>query len=170
MPERTILVVDDEPSIRRTLREILEYEGYSVAEAEDGEQVIEAVRKNHFDLVLLDVKMPKRDGMEVLHILAKEYSQLPVVMISGHGTIETAVEATRAGAFDFIEKPPDLNRLLLTVRNALDHGVLEVENRRMKQTIADKHVVTPILGESKAIQEIKETIERVAPTELFNLL
>ena len=165
MPERTILVVDDEPSIRRTLREILEYEGYSVGESQDGEQVLQAVHENHFDLVLLDVKMPKRDGMEVLHILAKDYPQLPVVMISGHGTIETAVEATRAGAFDFIEKPPDLNRLLLTVRNALDHGVLELENRRMKLTIADKHVITPILGESKAIREIKETIERVAPTE-----
>lgn len=165
MPKRTILVVDDEPSIRRTLREILEYEGYSVEESEDGEQVLQTVREKSLDLVILDVKMPKRDGMEVLNILVKDFPQLPVVMLSGHGTIETAVEATRAGAFDFIEKPPDLNRLLLTVRNALKHGVLDIENRRMKQTIADNHVISPILGQSRAIEEIKETIERVAPTE-----
>lgn len=165
MAAARVLVVDDEPSIRRTLREILEYEGYVVGESEDGEAVLEAVRTERFDLVLLDVKMPKRDGLEVLRILTKDFPNLPVVMISGHGTIETAVEATRAGAFDFIEKPPDLNRLLLTVRNALDRGVLEVENRQMKRTIAEKYDLPPILGDSKAIQDIKDTIERVAPTE-----
>lgn len=165
MARPRILVVDDEPSIRRTLREILEYEKYDVEEAVDGDQVLETVKAKRFDLVLLDVKMPKRDGMEVLRVLRNDFPQLPVVMISGHGNIETAVEATRIGAFDFIEKPPDLNRLLVTVRNALDRGVLEVENRQMKRTIAEKYELGPILGESQPIQEIKDTIARVAPTE-----
>ena len=119
-----ILVVDDEVSIRRTLREILEYEDYAVEEAEDGEVALAKLRANKFDVVLLDVKMPKKDGMEVLEALSKEQIDVPVVMISGHGTIDTAVEATKLGAFDFVEKPPDLNRLLLTIRNALDRGQL----------------------------------------------
>ncbi|RMH65948.1 MAG: sigma-54-dependent Fis family transcriptional regulator [Bacteroidetes bacterium] len=167
MATSTVLVVDDEPSIRRTLREILEYEGYEVDDAEDGPEALARLREGRYDLVLLDIKMPGQDGLEVLQILSEEMPELPVVMISGHGTIETAVEATRLGAFDFIEKPPDLNRLLLTVRNALDRGQLAVENRRMKQTIVEQHQgdLTPILGESPAIQRIKETIERVAPTE-----
>lgn len=162
-----ILVVDDEVSIRRTLREILEYEDYAVEEAEDGEVALEKLRANKFDVVLLDVKMPKKDGMEVLEALSKDQIDVPVVMISGHGTIDTAVEATKLGAFDFVEKPPDLNRLLLTIRNALDRGVLESENRRMRQTIVERHKgeLTPILGDSPAIRTIKETIERVAPTE-----
>ncbi len=163
----TILVVDDEASIRRTLREILEYEDYSVDEAEDGEAALEKLKANRYDVVLLDVKMPKVDGIEVLQVASEQQWDIPVVMISGHGTIETAVEATRLGAFDFIEKPPDLNRLLLTVRNALDRGQLETENQRMRQTIAERHEgdLTQILGESPAIVHIKETIERVAPTE-----
>ncbi len=167
MANPTILVVDDEPSIRRTLREILEYEDFSVEEAEDGEDALAKIRGNRFDLVLLDIKMPRRDGMEVLHIVSEEAPEVPVVMISGHGTIETAVEATRLGAFDFIEKPPDLNRLLLTVRNALDRGHLATENRRMRQTIVEQREeeMTPILGSSAAISRIKETIERVAPAE-----
>ncbi len=162
-----ILVVDDEVSIRRTLREILEYEDYAVDEAEDGEVALEKLRANKFDVVLLDVKMPKKDGMEVLEALSKEQIDVPVVMLSGHGTIDTAVEATKLGAFDFVEKPPDLNRLLLTIRNALDRGVLESENRRMRQTIVERHAgeLTPILGDSPAIRTIKETIERVAPTD-----
>ena len=111
--------------------------------------------------------MPKKDGMEVLEIMAREQIDVPVVMISGHGTIETAVEATRLGAFDFVEKPPDLNRLLLSIRNALDRGQLESENRRMRQTIVERHAgsLTPMLGESSAIKSIKDTIDRVAPTE-----
>jgi len=163
----TILVVDDEVSIRRTLREILEYEDYEVHDAVDGEEALEAIRSDPYDLVLLDVKMPKIDGMEVLKTMAEEMPEIPVVMISGHGTIETAVEATKLGAYDFIEKPPDLNRLLLTVRNALDHGQLETQNRRMRQAISEQASgdLTPIIGESEAIQDIKETIERVAPTE-----
>ena len=162
----TILVVDDEASIRRTLREILEYEDYAVEAASDGEEALSMVHENAYDLVLLDVKMPKRDGMEVLESLSADRPDLPVVMISGHGTVETAVEATKLGAYDFIEKPPDLNRLLLTVRNALDRGELETENRRMRQTITETSAgdLTPIVGESAAIDDIKETIDRVAPT------
>lgn len=167
MSTPTILVVDDEASIRRTLRDILEYEDYAVEEAVDGKEALEAMRSTPYDLVLLDVKMPDVDGMEVLETAADEMPEVPVVMISGHGTIETAVEATKLGAYDFIEKPPDLNRLLLTVRNALDHGELETENRRMRQTISEQHEgeLTPIIGESDAIEEIKSTIDRVAPTE-----
>ncbi len=167
MSAATILVVDDEASIRRTLREILEYEGFRVEEAADGSAALDLLRSNAYQLVLLDVKMPEPDGMEVLETMAAEMPEVPVVMISGHGTIETAVEATKLGAFDFIEKPPDLNRLLVTVRNALDRGELVTENRRMRQTITEQREgdLTPIIGESKAIREIKETIERVAPTE-----
>ncbi|MFO8231544.1 MAG: sigma-54 dependent transcriptional regulator [Longimonas sp.] len=163
----TILVVDDEASIRRTLREILEYEDYTVEQASDGEEALDMAQSHSYDLVLLDVKMPKRDGMEVLETLSTERPNLPVVMISGHGTVETAVEATKLGAYDFIEKPPDLNRLLLTVRNALDRGELETQNRRMRQTITETSTgdLTPIVGESPAIADIKNTIDRVAPTE-----
>ena len=161
-----ILVVDDEPSIRRTLREILEYEEFQVEEAVDGEEALQKMRANQYDLVMLDVKMPKRDGMEVLATARDEMPEVPIIMISGHGTIETAVESTKLGAFDFIEKPPDLNRMLLTVRNALDRGELEVANRRMRQTIEEyEGELTPILGESAPISRIKETIERVAPSE-----
>ncbi|MEX0821342.1 MAG: sigma-54 dependent transcriptional regulator [Rhodothermales bacterium] len=162
----TILVVDDEPSIRRTLREILEYEDFEVDEAVDGEEALDKMRANQYDVVMLDVKMPKQDGMEVLETVRDEIPDLPVIMISGHGTIETAVEATKLGAFDFIEKPPDLNRMLVTVRNAMDRGELEVANRRMRQAIEQfEGELTPILGESPAITRIKETIERVAPSE-----
>jgi DNA-binding NtrC family response regulator len=163
----TVLVVDDEDSIRRTLREILEYEDFGVEEAVDGEEALEMIREDHYDLVLLDVKMPKVDGMEVLEEIAEGAADLPVVMISGHGTIETAVEATKLGAYDFIEKPPDLNRLLVTVRNAMDRGQLEVKNRRMRQTLSEQRTgdLPPLIGESDAIEEIKSTIERVAPTE-----
>ncbi len=163
----TILVVDDEASIRRTLREILEYEQFDVEEAEDGEAALSAMQKSHYDVVLLDVKMPKKDGMEVLAAASRDMPEIPIVMISGHGSIETAVEATKLGAFDFVEKPPDLNRLLVTLRNALDRGQLATENRRMRQTIVERHEgeLTPILGESAAIARIKETVERVAPTE-----
>ncbi len=163
----SILVVDDEVSIRRTLREILEYEDYAVDEAEDGEVALKKLAGQKYDLVLLDVKMPKRDGMEVLQVVGEKQPEVPVVMISGHGTIETAVEATKLGAFDFIEKPPDLNRLLLTLRNALDRGQLQTENRRMRQAIAEqtRSEITPMLGESTGLARIKDTIRRVAPTD-----
>ena len=167
MATSTVLVVDDEASIRRTLREILEYEDLGVEEAEDGEEALQKLREGRYDVVLLDIKMPKRDGMEVLQILSDEMPELPVIMISGHADIKTAVDATQMGAFHFIEKPPDLNRLLVTVRNALDRGQLVTENRRMRQTLVEHHTgeLTPILGKSAAISRIKETIERVAPTE-----
>ncbi|MEM1094065.1 MAG: sigma-54 dependent transcriptional regulator [Bacteroidota bacterium] len=163
----SILVVDDEGSIRRTLRDILEYEDYTVFEATNGDEALAVARDKRPDLVLLDIKMPKRDGMEVLPILRDELPETPVVMISGHGTVDTAVEATRLGAYDFIEKPPDLNRLLVTLRNALDQGKLVVENKRMRQTIVQQHEggLTPILGDSSAITRIKDTIARVAPAE-----
>ncbi len=162
-----ILIVDDEAAIRRTLREILEYEDYAVEEAETGDAALDKVRQSAYDLAFLDIKMPGRDGMEVLKILSDEVPELPVLMISGHATVETAVEATKLGAYDFIEKPPDLNRLLVTVRNALNRGELEVQNRRMRQTLTEKQSgdLTPIIGESEAIGQIKGTIERVAPTE-----
>jgi two-component system, NtrC family, nitrogen regulation response regulator NtrX len=163
----TLLIADDEPAIRRSLREILEFEGYQIEEATDGEDALSKARSSRYDLILLDIKMPKKDGMEVLQALADEELVVPVVMISGHGNVETAVEATRLGAVDFIEKPPDLNRLLVSVRGALDRGQLQTENRRMRQALADAEQteLTPIIGEHPAIERIKATIERVAPTE-----
>ena len=163
----TVLIADDEPAIRRTLREILEFEEYGVEEAADGDEALEKARAGGVDLVLLDIKMPKRDGMEVLQALHAAESTVPVVMISGHGTVETAVEATQLGAVDFLEKPPDLNRLLVTVRGALDRGQLQVENKRLKQVVRDTSAsdLTPIVGESPAIARIQQTVRRVAPSE-----
>ena len=163
----SILIADDEPSIRRTLRDILEYEGYEVDEAVDGDDAFAKAGSGQHDLVLLDIKMPKRDGLDVLEALGEAEAAVPIIMISGHGTVETAVEATRLGAADFIEKPPDLNRLLVSVRGALDRGSLQTENRRMRQTIADvgQSDLTPIVGESAAISRITATVARVAPTE-----
>ncbi|MEM0962803.1 MAG: sigma-54 dependent transcriptional regulator [Bacteroidota bacterium] len=162
----TVLIADDEPAIRRTLREILEFEGYTVQEAVDGEEALDKGRSG-VDLVLLDIKMPKRDGMEVLKALHDAEVGVPVVMISGHGTVDTAVEATQLGAVDFLEKPPDLNRLLVTVRGALDRGQLQTENVRLRQVVRDTRAsdLTPIVGESPAISRIKQTVERVAPSE-----
>ena len=163
----TVLIADDEPAIRRTLREILEFEGYGVEEAADGDEAFDKAREG-VDLVLLDIKMPKRDGMEVLQALRDAEAAVPVVMISGHGTVETAVEATQLGAVDFLEKPPDLNRLLVTVRGALDRGQLQTENVRLKQTVRDQSGtsdLTPIVGESPAIGRVKQTVARVAPSE-----
>ena len=162
-----ILIADDEAPIRRTLRDILEYEGYDIEEAADGAEALKLAKTGEHDLMLLDIKMPKRDGMEVLETLSSTDLGLPVVMISGHGTVETAVEATRLGAVDFIEKPPDLNRLLVTVRSALEKSQLETENKRLRQAVADvsHDELTPIIGESQAILHITGTIERVAPTE-----
>lgn len=166
MAGTSVLVVDDEASIRRTLREILEYEGLSVDEAEDGEQAISRVRSKAYDVALLDIKMPRRDGMEVLSILSDEVPELPVIMISGHADIRTAVEATHMGAFHFIEKPPDLHQLLVTIRAALERGRLVLDNRRLRQSIAERRAsdLVPIMGSSNAINGVKETIMRVAPT------
>ena len=157
-----ILIIDDERAIRSTLREILEYEDYQVDDVDNGLDGLELIAKNDYDLVLCDIKMNRMDGMEVLTEGLAIKPDLPFIMISGHGTVETAIEASRKGAFDFISKPPDLNRLLITVRNALDRGSLVVETKVLKRKVSK---VRPILGNSQAIAKIKETIDRVAPTD-----
>lgn len=159
-----ILIVDDEAAIRRTLREILQFEKYEVDEAADGLDGLVKVKQKSYDVILLDIKMPKMDGMEALERIQELAPDTPVIMISGHGTIETAVEAVKKGAFDFLSKPPDLNRLLITVRNALDKSSLISETKTLKRAVA-KSKVQEIIGKSPAIQHIKSTIERVAPTD-----
>ncbi len=159
-----ILIIEDEAAIRRVLVKILSEESdtYIVSEAEDGLAGIELIRKEDFDLVLCDIKMPKMDGVEVLEAVKKIKPETPIVMISGHGDLDTAVNTMRLGAFDYISKPPDLNRLLNTVRIALDRKELVVENTRLKKKVGKKY---EMIGESPAISHIKEMIEKVAPTE-----
>lgn len=157
-----LLIIDDERAIRSTLREILEYENYDVEDIDNGIDGLEMIKKGNFDLVLCDIKMNKMDGMEVLEQAQIIKPDLPFIMISGHGTVETAIEASKKGAFDFISKPPDLNRLLITVRNGLDRGTLVTETKVLKRRASKTR---EILGESESISKIKETIERVAPTE-----
>jgi DNA-binding NtrC family response regulator len=157
-----ILIVDDERAIRNTLREILEYEEYQVDDIDNGADALLLIRKNEYDLILCDIKMNKMDGMEVLLEGLKIQPDLPFIMISGHGTVETAIEASKKGAYDFITKPPDLNRLLLTVRNAMERKNLVTETKVLKRKASRTR---EILGESAAIQRIKDTIDRVAPTE-----
>ena len=157
-----ILIIDDERFIRAYLREILEYEKYEVIEAQDGAEGLQKIKDEEVDLVLCDVKMPILDGMDVLD-QAKQLDRSPLfIMISAHGTIETAVEATKKGAFDFISKPPDLNRLLLTVRNALDKKQLVTETKVLKKKLSKKF---DMVGESPALLAVKDTIEKVAPTD-----
>lgn len=157
-----LLIIDDERAIRSTLREILEYENYDVEDIDNGVDGLELIKKKKFDLVLCDIKMNRMDGMEVLEQALAHSPDLPFIMISGHGTVETAIEASKKGAFDFISKPPDLNRLLITVRNALDRGTLVTETKVLKRKASKTR---DILGSSESINKIKETIERVAPTE-----
>lgn len=157
-----VLIVDDEKSIRQALREILEDESYEVSEAPDGEAGWEELQNSMIDVVLCDIKMPKLDGMELLDKCIANHMDVPFIMVSAHGTIETAVEATKKGAYDFIQKPPDLNRLLITVRNALDKSNLQTETKRLKKKIDKSY---DIVGNSAAIREIKETIDKVAPTD-----
>ncbi len=157
-----LLIIDDERSIRKTLREILEYEKYQVDEAADGIEGLAMIQKEKYDIVLCDIKMPKMDGIEVLDKIMQVSSDTPVVMISGHGNIETAVEAVKKGAFDFIAKPLDLNRLLVTIRNAMDKSTLVTETKVLKKKVSKTF---DMIGESKAITQIKEMIERVAPTD-----
>jgi two-component system, NtrC family, nitrogen regulation response regulator NtrX len=157
-----ILIIDDEKSIRKTLREILEYEKYQVDEAQDGMEGLNMAKKEKYDIVLCDIKMPKMDGIEVLDKIMELSMDTPVVMISGHGNIETAVEAVKKGAFDFIAKPLDLNRLLVTIRNAMDKLVLVKETKVLKKKVSKTF---DMIGESKAIIQIQEMIERVAPTD-----
>jgi two-component system nitrogen regulation response regulator NtrX len=157
-----ILIVDDERAIRNTLKEILEYEKYKVEEAEDGMKALQMLQENHYDVVLLDIKMPKMDGIEVLEKAVADNPDTPFIMISGHGTLETAVECVKKGAYDYLQKPPDLNRLLITVRNALDKSNLITETKVLKRKVSKSR---DIIGESPAIRKILETIERVAPTD-----
>ncbi|MGV6828939.1 MAG: sigma-54-dependent transcriptional regulator [Flavobacteriales bacterium] len=159
-----ILIIEDEPAIRRVLAKIIseENKNYEVSEAEDGLQGIGLIKKEDFDLILCDIKMPKMDGVEVLEAVKKIKPEIPIVMISGHGDLDTAVNTMRLGAFDYISKPPDLNRLLNTVRIALDRKELVVENTRLKKKVSKKY---EMIGNSPAISQIKEMIEKVAPTE-----
>ena len=159
-----ILIIEDEAAIRRVLTKIIseESDAYQVEEAEDGLHGIEKIKDNDYDLVLCDIKMPKMDGVEVLEKAKKIKPEIPFVMISGHGDLDTAVNTMRLGAFDYISKPPDLNRLLNTVRNALDRKVLVVENKRLKKKVSENH---EMIGESDAISHIKEMIEKVAATD-----
>ena len=160
----SILIIDDEKSIRGTLKEILEYEKYTVDEAEDGMKGLALMEKKRYDIVLCDIKMPKMDGMEVLANIRKKGLDSPVVMISGHGNVETAVESLKNGAFDFIEKPLDLNRVLVTIRNAMDQSTLVEETKVLKRKI-NKKLGTDMIGEGKAIEEIKAMITKVAPSD-----
>lgn len=159
-----ILVIEDESAIRRVLVKILaeENDDYNVHEAEDGLAGIEAIKKDDFDLVLCDIKMPKMDGVEVLEAAKKIKPEVPFIMISGHGDLDTAVNTMRMGAFDYISKPPDLNRLLTTVRNALDRKELVVENKILKKKVSKNY---EMIGESGEINAIKDMIEKVAPTD-----
>ncbi|HAK11737.1 MAG TPA: response regulator [Chitinophagaceae bacterium] len=157
-----ILVIDDERAIRNVLKDILSNEGFQVDEAADGEEGWKKFQAANYDLVLCDIKMPKMDGLEFLQQATAAKQDIPIIMISGHGTIETAVDAVKKGAFDYISKPPDLNRLLVTIRNAVDRTVLVAETKTLKRKISR---VQEIVGESDAIQKIKETIEKVAPTD-----
>ncbi|MEP1305513.1 MAG: response regulator, partial [Balneola sp.] len=157
-----ILITDDERGIRNTLKEILEFEEYEISVAESGTEALELISKNSFDLMFLDIKMKGIDGIETLRQIRTAGFEFPVIMISGHGTIDIAVEATKMGAFDFLEKPPDLNRLLLTVRNALSQQDLAKEVRQIRKKLPK---IQEIIGESKAITKIKKMIDKVAPTQ-----
>ncbi len=157
-----VLIIDDEKPIRNALRDILEYEKMQVEDAATGTEGLQKLEKDKFDLILCDIKMPGIDGIEVLEKMMQQGYSAPVIMISGHGTIETAVEAVKKGAFDFIAKPLDLNRLLVTVRNALDKSVIVNENKALKKKVSKTF---DMIGNSAAINEIKEMIEKVAPTD-----
>jgi len=160
----TILLIDDEASIRRTLKEILEFEKHQVVEAPDGFTAIALFKKQTIDVVLLDIKMPKMDGLEVLDFLQEINPEVPIIMISGHGTIDTAVEAVKKGAFDYISKPPDLNRLLITLRNAQERHSLVAETKSLKRKIS-RAGLQDIIGECPQIIAVKETIQQIAPSE-----
>ncbi|MFN0215662.1 MAG: sigma-54-dependent transcriptional regulator [Saprospiraceae bacterium] len=159
-----ILIVDDEVPIRRTLRDILEFEGYEVDEASDGLECIAKVQKEKYDVVITDIKMPRMDGIEALERLQILSPETPVIMVSGHGTIDTAVEAVKKGAFDFISKPPDLNRMLITVRNALDRSELVNTTQVLRKQVKSSKGVN-MIGDSGPILAIKKMLEKVAPTE-----
>jgi len=158
----SILIIDDEKAIRKTLGEILSYEGYQIDDAENGEEGLKRIKEKNYDVVLCDIKMPKVDGLEFLEKARESNPDLPIIMISGHGTIETAVEAVKKGAFDYVAKPPDLNRLLITIRNAMDKQSLVTETKVLKRKVSK---VQEMIGESAALKKIKDTIDKVAPTD-----
>jgi len=159
-----VLIIDDERAIRRALKEILEFEDCTVLEAENGKEGIEIAKSNSLDLIFCDIKMPVMDGSEVLDALTSEGNEVPIIMISGHGTVETAVQSIKKGAFDFIEKPLDLNRILVTLRNVKDRNNLVQETKILKTTV--KRIKgSSIIGESEGIQKIKAMIEKVAPSD-----
>ena len=157
-----ILIIDDEKAIRKTLSEILSFEGYKIDEAGDGEEGLKRFGEKSFDLVLCDIKMPKIDGIEFLEKAREINADIPIIMISGHGNIDTAVEAVKKGAFDYVSKPPDLNRLLITLRNATEKQSLVTETKVLKRKVGK---VQEMVGESNSIEKIKDTIEKVAPTD-----
>lgn len=160
MPD--ILIIDDEKAIRKTLSEILSFEGYKIEEASDGEEGLKKFKDKTYDVVLCDIKMPKLDGIEFLQKAGETNPDVPIIMISGHGNIETAVEAVKKGAYDYISKPPDLNRLLITIRNAMDKSSLVTETKVLKRRVSK---VQEMIGDSAPIKKIKETIDKVAPTD-----
>lgn len=157
-----ILIIDDEKVIRRSIREILEFEKYQVDEAEDGQQGLDMSLKGNYDVILSDIKMPKLDGLELLNKLSDTECDSALIMMSGHGNIETAVDAVKKGAFDYLAKPIDLNRLLVTIRNAMDKNQLVTETKVLKKKIGKSY---QMIGESKALNQIREIIEKVAPTD-----
>jgi two-component system nitrogen regulation response regulator NtrX len=158
----SILIIDDEKSIRKTLTEILTFEGYKIDEAADGEEGLKKFKDKNYDIVLCDIKMPKLDGIEFLEKARELNDEVPIIIISGHGNIETAVEAVKKGAYDYISKPPDLNRMLITLRNAMDKTTLVAETKVLKRKVGK---VQEIVGESAPIKKIKDTIDKIAPTE-----
>ena len=160
-----ILIVDDDKGIRNTLRDILELEKYKVDDSPDGLDAIVKLKQNDYDVIIMDIKMPKMDGMEALERIQILKPDIPVIMISGHGNIDTAVDSVKKGAFDFIQKPPDLNRLFITIRNAMDKSSLITEKNTLQRKVTKKSAVQEIIGNSTPIQFIKETIDTVAPTE-----
>jgi DNA-binding NtrC family response regulator len=157
-----ILIIDDEKAIRKALTEILSAEGYKTEEAGDGEEGLKKFKERSYDVVLCDIKMPKLDGIEFLQKATESNADVPVIMISGHGNIETAVDAVKKGAFDYISNRPDLNRMLITIRNAMDRSSLVTETKVLKRRV---NRVQEMIGESNPIKKIKETIEKVAPTD-----
>jgi DNA-binding NtrC family response regulator len=159
---QTILVIDDEKAIRKALHEILTFEGFVVDEAADGAEGVKKIRENNYDCILCDIKMPKMDGIEVLQLVHEERPDTPFIVISGHGNIETAVDAVKKGAYDYISKPPDLNRLLITIRNAMDKKSLVTETKQLRKRISRGY---EMIGESEGIKRIQDTIAKVAPTD-----
>ncbi|MBQ4021744.1 MAG: sigma-54-dependent Fis family transcriptional regulator, partial [Bacteroidales bacterium] len=157
-----ILVIDDDRPIRNTLKEILEFEGHTISTAEDGKQGLEMAQNDAYDAIFCDIKMPNMDGLEVLAALADSDNETPIIMISGHGDIDTAVDCIKKGAYDFIQKPLDLNRILITLKNATDKSTLVKETKILKKKVDSRY---EIIGESEAIRHIKDVISRVAPTD-----